>query len=140
MKQKNFVITVRFILNGCIVNDSMGAYITNVAIKNIIEDGQAPKNSKFVIWGLTFMENCPDCRNSKVADIIARLVEYCIELEVVDMWVDPEIVKQEYVVELMKLEDAWYADCVIVAVVQNEFKELGLSEVMKLFREKIRRY
>ena len=78
-------------------------------------------------------ENCPDARNSKVADIIARLGEYGIKPEVVDPWADPEVAKHEYGVDLMRLEDVHDADCVIVAVAHNEFKDMGLSGVMDLF-------
>ena len=107
----------QIILNGRIVNDSMGAYVADAAIKKMIEAGQAPKKSKVVILGLTFKENCPDCRNSKVADIIKRLDEYGIAPEVVDPWADPKAAKHEY------------------GVAHNEFKEMGLSGVMKLFVE-----
>lgn len=69
----------QIILNGHIVNDSMGKYIADAAVKNIIEAGQAPKHSKVVIFGLTFKENCPDTSNSKVDGIIKRLNEYQIE-------------------------------------------------------------
>lgn len=125
----------QIILNGRIVNDSMGAYVADAAVKKMIEAGQAPKKSKVVILGLTFKENCPDCRNSKVADIINRLGEYGIVPEVVDPWADPEVAKHEYGVDLVKLEDVHDADCVIVAVAHNEFKELGLDEIKKLFRK-----
>ena len=74
----------QIILNGRIVNDSMGKFVADKAIQKMIEAGQAPKKSKVVILGLTFKENCPDCRNSKVADIIARLGEYGIKPGVVD--------------------------------------------------------
>lgn len=125
----------QIILNGRIVNDSMGAYVADAAIKKMIEAGQAPKKSKVVILGLTFKENCPDCRNSKVADIINRLGEYGIKPEVVDPWADPEVAKHEYGVDLVKLEDVHDADCVIVAVSHSEFKELGLDVIKGLYRE-----
>lgn len=76
----------QIILNGRIVNDGMGKYVADAAIKKMIEAGQAPKNSKVVILGLTFKENCPDTRNSKVDDIIKRLNEFGIEPVVVDPW------------------------------------------------------
>ena len=123
----------QIILNGRIVNDSMGAYVADAAIKKMIKAGQAPKKSKVVILGLTFKENCPDCRNSKVADIIARLNEYGIEPEVVDPWADPEVAKKEYGVELVRLDDVHDADCVIVAVAHEKFKTLGLAGLMDLF-------
>ena len=65
----------QIILSGRIVNDNMGKYVADAAIKKMVEAGQAPKNSKVVIMGLTFKENCPDIRNSKVEDIIKRLHE-----------------------------------------------------------------
>ena len=76
----------QIILNGRIVNDSMGRFVADAAIKKMIEVGQAPKKSKVVILGLTFKENCPDTRNSKVDDIIKRLNEYGIKPIVVDPW------------------------------------------------------
>lgn len=125
----------KIILNGRIVNDSMGAYVADAAVKKMIEAGQAPKKSNVVILGLTFKENCPDCRNSKVADIIRRLEEYGIKPEVVDSWADPEVAKKEYGVDLVKLEDIHEADCVIVAVAHDEFKTLGLERIISLYRQ-----
>ncbi len=124
----------QIILNGRIVNDSMGAYVADKAVHKMIEAGQAPKMSKVVILGLTFKENCPDCRNSKVADIIGRLNEYGIEPILVDPWADPEVAEHEYGVDLERLEDVHDADCVIVAVAHNEFKELNLTGILKLYK------
>ena len=124
----------QIILNGRIVNDSMGGFVADAAIKNMIAVGQAPKMSKVVILGLTFKENCPDTRNSKVDDIIKRLNEYEISPVVVDPWASERDAMKEYGVTLTKLEDVKDADCVIVAVAHNEFKALGLNEIKKLFR------
>lgn len=123
----------QIILNGRIVNDHMGAYVAQAAIKKMIEAGQAPKNSKVVILGLTFKENCPDTRNSKVADIIDELVEYGITPNVVDPWASERDAMNEYGVSLTKYEDIADADCIIVAVAHSEFKKLGLQEICKLF-------
>ena len=123
----------QIILNGRIVNDSMGAYIADTAVKKMIEAGLAPKFSTVVLLGLTFKENCPDCRNSKVADIINRLSEYGIQPEVVDPWADPQVAKLEYDIKLSKLEDINNADCIIVAVAHKEFKDLGLDGIIKLY-------
>lgn len=124
----------QIILNGRIVNDSMGAYVADAAIKKMIEAGQAPKNSKVVILGLTFKENCPDTRNSKVDDIIKRLNEFGIAPIVVDPWASEKDAMKEYGVALTKLEDVHDADCVIVAVAHDEFKRLKLETIKKLFR------
>lgn len=125
----------QIILNGRIVNDSMGKFVADAAIKNMIAVGQAPKKSKVVILGLTFKENCPDTRNSKVDDIIKRLNEYEITPVVVDPWASERDALHEYGVTLTKLEDVKDADCVIVAVAHNEFKALSLEKIKELYRE-----
>lgn len=124
----------QIILNGRIVNDSMGKYIADATIKEMIKVGQAPKKSKVVILGLTFKENCPDTRNSKVDDIIKRLNEYEIQPIVVDPWASERDAMREYGVELTPLHEVKDADCVIVAVAHNEFKALRLDDIKKLYR------
>ena len=124
----------QIILNGRIVNDSMGKYIADATIKEMIKVGQAPKKSKVVILGLTFKENCPDTRNSKVDDIIKRLNEYGIQPIVVDPWASERDAMREYGVELTPLHEVKDADCVIVAVAHNEFKTLRLDDLKKLYR------
>ena len=119
----------QIILNGRIVNDSMGKYVADAAVKKMIEAGQAPRNSKVVILGLTFKENCPDTRNSKVDDIIKRLNEFGIEPVVVDPWASERDALHEYGVTLTKLEDVHDADCVIIAVAHDEFKNISLSDL-----------
>ena len=123
----------QIILNGRIVNDSMGKFVADSAIKQMIESGQAPKKSKVVILGLTFKENCPDIRNSKVDDIIKRLNEYEIEPLVVDPWASEKDAMCEYGIKLTKLKDVCDADCVIIAVAHNEFKSLSLDDLKRLF-------
>lgn len=125
----------QIILSGRIVNDNMGKYVADAAVKKMVEAGQAPKNSKVVIMGLTFKENCPDIRNSKVEDIIKRLGEYNIKPLVVDPWADKTEALAEYGVQLTDIKDISDADCVIMAVAHKEFKELGLEGVEKLFRD-----
>ena len=125
----------QIILNGRIVNDSMGKYIADATIKEMIKVGQAPKKSKVVILGLTFKENCPDTRNSKVDDIIKRLNEYGIEPTVVDPWASERDAMREYNVKLTPLTEVKDADCVIVAVAHNEFKTLNLEDIKKLYKK-----
>lgn len=124
----------QIILNGRIVNDGMGAYIANSAIKEMIAVGQAPKKSKVVILGLTFKENCPDIRNSKVEDIIRQLNAYGIDPLVVDPWANEFEAKREYNVKITKLEDVTNADCVIVAVAHDIFKGINLDDIKRLFK------
>ena len=125
----------QIILNGRIVNDSMGSYVADAAIKKMIQTGLAPRKSKVVILGLTFKENCPDTRNSKVIDIIRRMGEYGIEPVVVDPWASESEAMHEYGVTLTRLEDVSDADCVIVAVAHREFRQMPLSTVKGLFRK-----
>ena len=124
----------QIILNGRMVNDGMGKYVADSAIKQMILAGKSPKKSNVVILGLTFKENCPDTRNSKVDDIIKRLAEFGIKPIVVDPWASERDAMHEYGVTLTKLADVKDADCVIVAVAHNEFRALSLNDIKALFR------
>ena len=128
----------QIILNGRQVNDSMGAFVADAAIKQMIEAGLAPKKAKVIILGITFKENCPDTRNSKVNDIIKRLEEYEIYPQVTDPWADPEIAKHEYGVELIPFEDVKDADCIIVAVGHNEFRSLSMLQLKQFFKKELK--
>jgi UDP-N-acetyl-D-galactosamine dehydrogenase len=86
-----------------------------------------------VILGITFKENCPDIRNSKAADIINRLNEYGIKPEVVDPQADECDTRQEYGINLLKLNQVNNADCLVFAVAHDEFKDLSLETIDQLF-------
>ena len=124
----------QIILNGRKVNDSMGAFVADAAIKKMIEAGMAPKKATVVVMGITFKENCPDTRNSKVVDIINRLKEYEIEPIITDSWADPEVAKQEYGVDLVPYNNIPKADCVIVAVGHKEFRSMSMMQLKELFK------
>lgn len=125
----------QIILSGRKVNDGMGAFVADATIKELIKAGKAPRNCKVVIFGLTFKENCPDTRNSKVEDIIKRLEEFEIKPLVVDPWASERDAMKEYGVNLTKLDDIKDVDCIILAVAHNEFKELSLNKLKSLFKE-----
>ena len=125
----------QIILNGRKVNDSMGAFVSDAAIKQMIEAGLAPKKANVVILGITFKENCPDTRNSKVVDIIKRLKEYEIDPIVSDSWADAEVAKHEYGVDLVPFEELPKADCLIVAVGHNEFRSMSTMQLKTLFKD-----
>ena len=127
----------QIILNGRKVNDSMGAFVADAAIKEMIESGMAPKKAKVLILGITFKENCPDTRNSKVVDIIHRLKDYDIHPFVTDAWADADVAKHEYGVDLVDWKDLPKADCVIVAVGHNEFRSLSMIQLKELFKEEL---
>ena len=127
----------QIILNGRKVNDSMGAFVADAAIKEMIEAGMAPKKATVLILGITFKENCPDTRNSKVVDIIRRLQEYEIEPIVTDAWADEAVAKHEYNVDLVPWAELPKADCVIVAVGHNEFRSMSMMQLKALFKQSI---
>ncbi len=124
----------QIILNGRKVNDSMGAFVADAAIKEMIEAGKAPKKAKVIILDITFKENCPDTRHSKVNDIVKRLEEYEIVPLVTDPWADPEIAKREYGIDLIPFEEVKDADCIIVAVGHKEFRSLSMMQLKALFK------
>lgn len=125
----------QIILNGRKVNDSMGAFVADAAIKQMIEAGLAPKKANVVILGITFKENCPDTRNSKVVDIIKRLKEYEINPIVSDSWADVEVAKHEYGVDLVPFEELPKADCLIVAVGHNQFRSMSTMQLKTMFKD-----
>ncbi len=127
----------QIILSGRKVNDGMGKFVADAVIKQLILAGKAPKNSKIVILGLTFKENCPDIRNSKVVDIIKRLREYDVKPLVVDPWASEEDAKKEYDIDLIKIEEINNADCVVLAVAHNEFKMLSLEQINKMYNKNL---
>ena len=124
----------QIIIAGRKVNDGMGQFVADAAVKQMILAGKTVKNAKVVILGLTFKENCPDTRNSKVEDIIKRLKEFGVDPVVVDPWASEHDAMEEYGVTLTALSNANDADCVILAVAHNEFKELGINGIDKLFK------
>lgn len=125
----------QIVLNGRIVNDSMGMYIADKAVKKMVEAGLAPKAANVVILGLTFKENCPDIRNSKVYDIIKQLRTYGIEPMIVDPWADREDAYIEYGVKLYSINDIKNVDCIIVAVAHRQFVENRIENIENMFGE-----
>lgn len=128
----------QIILNGRIVNDSMGAYIADTAIKKMVEAGQTPKKSKVVILGLPFKENCPDTRNSKVNDIIKHLNLYGIIPLVVDPWANEENTYQEYGIQLTPLDLVQNVDCIIIAVSHDEFRNIPLKYLKNMYKKELK--
>lgn len=125
----------QIILAGRKVNDGMGAFVADAAIKEMVLAGKPPKNAKVAIFGLTFKENCPDTRNSKVADIIDRLKEFGIEPMVADPWASEQDALREYGVTLTPMEEVGDLDCLILAVAHNEFRQMVVEQYLKLFRD-----
>lgn len=127
----------QIILAGRKVNDGMGEFVADAAIKQMILAGKVVRDARVVIFGLTFKENCPDIRNSKVVDIINRLREYGISPAVVDPWVDKDEAMKEYNIEISSFSDVVGADCIILAVAHSDFRRLQLADLDRLFDQKL---
>ena len=125
----------QIILAGRQVNDGMGAFVADAAIKEMILAGKSPKNAKVAIFGLTFKENCPDVRNSKVKDIIVRLKEYGIEPIVADPWGSETEALREYGVKLTPVDQVKDLDCLILAVAHNAFRNITVEQYLKMYRD-----
>ncbi|MDY6935136.1 MAG: Vi polysaccharide biosynthesis UDP-N-acetylglucosamine C-6 dehydrogenase TviB [Spirochaetota bacterium] len=120
------------ILAGRRINDNMGIYVANQVIKLMIQKGQKIEGAYVLVMGITFKENCPDIRNSKVIDVIDELKEYCCNVDVFDPWADKMAVREEYHLDLLdcssSLEDKHY-DAIVLAVAHDEFKKMDISSL-----------
>lgn len=124
------------ILSGRKTNDNMGKFIAEKTIKKLIEAGKVVKNSHVLIMGLTFKENCPDLRNSKVEDIIKELKEYSVNISVTDPLANKVEAIKEYGVNLKEIDNIKEVDAVIIAVSHNEYKELNIKSFKEKFKDK----
>lgn len=115
------------ILAGRRLNDNMGIYVANQVIKLMIKKGKKIESAKVLVLGITFKENCPDIRNSRVIDVIKELQDFGCEVEVSDYWADEEEVKKEYGLVLKKdmIYDAY--DAIILAVAHDNYKGIELG-------------
>lgn len=123
----------QIILAGRKVNDGMGSYVADATIKQLVLAGKVVRDAKVVILGVTFKEDCPDTRNSKVDDIIKRLKEYGIRPVLIDPQADAEGYQKEYGDVLSSMDEARNADCVMIAVAHKEFKKMTLENINQMF-------
>lgn len=114
------------------LNDGMGAYVANQVVKCMNKKGVMVKDAKILILGITFKENCPDIRNTKVVDIYSSLLEYTQNITICDPWANPMQVKKEYGISIVDKMPADKYDAVILSVAHNQFKDL---EIKSLIRE-----
>lgn len=117
------------------INDGMGEFVADAAIKEMVRAGLAPAKAKVGVLGITFKENCPDVRNSKVDDILRRLRQYGIKPIVTDPWADAADAKAAYGVDLVPMGEMRGLDCVVVAVAHREFRELGADGVKAMLKD-----
>ena len=113
------------ILAGRRINDNMSIYIASRIVKLMLTNGMQPLKSRVLVLGLTFKENCPDVRNTKVIDIVRELKTYGSRVDVHDPWADAEIAKEEYRVDLLSNPEKGAYDVVVLAVAHREFRDLG---------------
>ncbi len=117
------------ILSGRRINDNMGIFVANKVIKLMIQKGHTIKGSRVLVLGITFKENCPDIRNSRVIDVIRELQDFGVNVDVYDPWADREEVKREYNLDLIlnsQLSILNY-DAIVLAVAHDKFKNLNLK-------------
>ena len=119
------------ILAGRRMNDGMGAYVAGQTIKLMLKKGIQVLGSHILILGFTFKENCPDCRNTKVADIVKALKEYNLNLTIYDPWANPAIAKHEYGIDITNELPEEQFDAVILAVSHREFADLDVTKLVK---------
>lgn len=117
------------ILSGRRVNDNMGMFVANKVVKLMIQKGHTIKGANALILGITFKENCPDVRNTKVVDIYNELLQFGLNVDVYDPWADIEEVKHEYGVNLRSELNGKKYEAVIVAVAHDEFLKLNFKEL-----------
>ncbi len=117
------------ILAGRRINDGMGEYVANETIKLMLKKGIQVLNSNILIMGLTFKENCPDVRNTKVIDIYHSLKEYSVNITVYDPWANPEIAKREYGVDIVSELPHQKFDAIVLAVAHDAFLKVDIHEL-----------
>jgi UDP-N-acetyl-D-galactosamine dehydrogenase len=121
------------ILSGRRINDSMGPFVAQETIKIMIKKGISVHNSNILVLGITFKEDCPDIRNSRVIDIIKELKSYSVNVHVYDPWALKEEVKHEYGIDILtkELEIPKNLDAIILAVSHKEFKDFDMDKYVK---------
>jgi UDP-N-acetyl-D-galactosamine dehydrogenase len=131
-KAENLGYHPEVILSGRRVNDNMSSFVANKMIKMLIKAGKQIMGSKILILGVTFKENCPDIRNSKVADVYHELKEFGLEVDAYDYEADPEEVKQEYGIHLLgQIKDKY--DGILLAVSHTKFSTINIETLKKDF-------
>lgn len=114
------------------LNDGMGAYVANQVIKCMNKKGVMVKDANVLILGITFKENCPDIRNTKVVDIYSTLSEFTPNITIYDPWANVDAVKREYGIDVMNKLPEGRFDAVILAVAHHEFLTLNIQSLLAL--------
>jgi UDP-N-acetyl-D-glucosamine/UDP-N-acetyl-D-galactosamine dehydrogenase len=120
------------ILSGRRINDNMGRYAARNVIRLMLKNGINVANATVGVLGITFKENCPDVRNSRVIDIVRELQEWGVKVKVMDPWADAKEVEEEYGLQLTKITPQAPVDSLIIAVAHNQFAQMSPSELKNL--------
>ncbi|MEQ9103561.1 MAG: Vi polysaccharide biosynthesis UDP-N-acetylglucosamine C-6 dehydrogenase TviB [Rhodothermales bacterium] len=124
------------ILAGRRINDSMGAHVVTELVKAMVRSRIHVSGARVLVMGLTFKEDCPDIRNTRVVDIVSELREYGVDVDVYDPWVSKEAAMHECSFDLVESPKTATYDGVVVAVAHTAFKEMGLKAIRAFGREK----
>ncbi|QBM16397.1 UDP-N-acetyl-D-glucosamine 6-dehydrogenase [Marinobacter sp. JH2] len=124
------------ILAGRRVNDNMGPYAASELVKAMIKNGQAVSGAKVLVMGLTFKENCPDLRNTRVVDVISELKDYNCEVHVTDCWADNAEAEEEYGISLVDKPESGFYDAVFLAVPHNEYAAMSAQQLRAFAKDK----
>jgi len=117
------------ILAGRRINDGMGAYVASQLVKAMLKRRVQVDGARVLILGLTFKENCPDLRNTRVVDVVAELRDYGVQVDVHDPWVDPEEAQKEYGLDLVAVPEPEAYDGIVLAVAHDSYREAGATEL-----------
>ncbi|MFN3845705.1 MAG: Vi polysaccharide biosynthesis UDP-N-acetylglucosamine C-6 dehydrogenase TviB [Paracoccaceae bacterium] len=124
------------ILAGRRINDGMGAYVARQLVKAMIHMGIAIRGARVLVLGLTFKENCPDLRNTRVIDVISELRDYRVMIDVHDPWADAAEARHEYGLDLVTDPPPGAYDAVVLAVAHDQYRDMGAAALRALGREK----
>lgn len=129
-KAQVYGVLPRIMFSARRLNDGMGAYVANQTIKAMNLKSVKVKDAKILILGVTFKENCPDIRNTKIVDIYHTLHEYTSNITVYDPWANPDAVKHEYGIDIVSEMPAEKYDAVILGVAHNQFKDFDIRTLL----------
>ena len=130
-KAQVYGVWPRIMMNARRLNDTMGEYVGNQVIKLMNKKGVMVKDANILILGVTFKENCPDIRNTKVVDIVYTLEEYTKNITIYDPWANAEHVKKEYGVDITNQQPTGQFDAIILAVAHNQFTTMDVKALAK---------
>ena len=119
----------QIVLAGRRLNDAMGAYVASQLVKAMLKRRLHVQGARILVMGLTFKENCPDLRNTRVVDVIAELEDYGCEVDVHDPWADSMSAEEEYGISLVTMPETQAYDAIILAVAHSQYAEMGVARI-----------